>query len=136
MPKDADNPAVTWESSNDEVAEVNNRGRVIANGIGICTITCSAIDGSGVKAECQVTVQASEDQTFTVNGVSFKMIAVEGGAFQMGSATGESDEKLVHEMTVSSFSIGQTEVTQELWEAVIGSNPTGTSKGVGLRLAL
>ena len=56
LPEDADNKAVTWESSNEEVAEVNKNGRVIANGIGNCVITCRATDGSGVKAECTVTV--------------------------------------------------------------------------------
>ena len=68
--------------------------------------------------------QPGEGQTVTVNGVSFQMIAVEGGTFQMGSTTGDSDEKPVHEVRVGSFSIGQTEVTQELWEAVMGSNPS------------
>ena len=62
--------------------------------------------------------------TYTVNGVSFTMIPVEGGVFQMGSTTGNSGEKPVHQVTVSSFSIGQTEVTQELWQAVMGSNPS------------
>ena len=61
-------------------------------------------------------------ETFTAYGVSFKMVRVEGGTFQMGSNDGSSDEKPVHEVTLSSFSIGATEVTQELWEAVMGSN--------------
>jgi formylglycine-generating enzyme required for sulfatase activity len=68
---------------------------------------------------------------YTVNGVSFKMIDVEGGTFTMGvdSAvvyTGEAniDEMPAHEVTVSSFAIGQTEVTQELWQAVMGTNPS------------
>ena len=65
-----------------------------------------------------------ETKTYTANGVSFTMVGVEGGIFQMGSTDGESDEKPVHEVKVSSFSIGQTEVTQELWEAVMGSNPS------------
>lgn len=34
------------------------------------------------------------------------------------------DELPAHEVTVSPFSIGQTEVTQELWEAVMGTNPS------------
>ena len=52
------------------------------------------------------------------------MIGVEGGTFQMGIADSDAyiDEQPVHQVTVSSFSIGQTEVTQELWEAVMGSN--------------
>ena len=69
--------------------------------------------------------------TYTANGVSFTMIGVEGGTFQMGSTTGDSDEKPVHEVKVSPFSIGQTEVTQELWEAVMGTNP---SNWKGLKL--
>ena len=55
-PADADNPEVTWTSSDDAVATVINNGLVVAVADGTCTITCSATDGSGVKAECQVTV--------------------------------------------------------------------------------
>ena len=63
----------------------------------------------------------------TVNGVSFKMIKVKGGTFQMGSNDSEAygDEKPVHNVTLSDYYIGETEVTQELWEAVMGSNPSG-----------
>ena len=58
-----------------------------------------------------------------------KMVPVEGGTFTMGSTAEQGsdyyrDEKPTHQVTVSSFSIGQTEVTQELWEAVMGSNPS------------
>ena len=52
------------------------------------------------------------------------MVYVEGGTFQMGSTSGDSEEKPVHQVTVSSFSIGATEVTQEQWEAVMGRNPS------------
>ena len=64
------------------------------------------------------------NKTFTVNGVKFKMIAVEGGTFQMGSKTDDYDEKPVHSVTLSNYYIGQTEVTQALWKAVMGSNPS------------
>ena len=68
-------------------------------------------------------------EVFTVNGVSFTMIPVEGGTFTMGATKEQEDEaknneKPAHEVTLSSYSIGQTEVTQELWEAVMGSNPS------------
>ena len=56
LPVDADNPTVTWESSDEYVVEVNGRGRVIGKGNGSCIVTCRAADGSGVYAECQVTV--------------------------------------------------------------------------------
>ena len=71
----------------------------------------------------------TDDNTFTVNGVTFKMIPVEGGSFMMGAteeqlSDADSDEKPAHKVTLSSFSIGETEVTQELWQAVMGSNPS------------
>ena len=68
------------------------------------------------------------NQTITVGGVSFKMIAVEGGTFLMGSpesdAEADDDEKPQHEVTLSNYYIGETEVTQELWETVMDSNPS------------
>ena len=63
-------------------------------------------------------------KVYTVNGVSFKMIAVKGGTFQMGSDDGYEWEKPVHQVTLSDYYIGETDVTQELWTAVMGSNPS------------
>ncbi len=67
-------------------------------------------------------------ETYVVNGVEFRMVAVEGGTFQMGATSEQQspdgNEKPVYQVTLSSFSIGETEVTQELWEAVMGSNPS------------
>ena len=69
-----------------------------------------------------------ENKTITIPGtnVSFNMVFVEGGTFQMGSNDSEahSDEKPVHSVTLNDYYIGETEVTQELWEAVMGSNPS------------
>ena len=66
------------------------------------------------------------DEVITVRGVSFKMIVVQGGTFQMGSNDSDAsdDEKPVHQVTLNTFSIGETEVTQELWQAVMGNNPS------------
>lgn len=62
---------------------------------------------------------------YTVGGVTFKMIRVEAGTFQMGSTSGDSDEQPVHSVTISKdYYIGETEVTQELWTAVMGTNPS------------
>lgn len=63
---------------------------------------------------------------FKVNNVEFRMVTIEGGTFVMGSdKTGNNkDQKPGHKVTLSDFSIGQTEVTQELWQAVMGSNPS------------
>ncbi|MDY5125940.1 MAG: SUMF1/EgtB/PvdO family nonheme iron enzyme [Prevotella sp.] len=70
------------------------------------------------------------NKTFTVKGVTFTMVAVEGGTFMMGATSEQGgdaydDEKPVHQVTLSSYYIGQTEVTQALWEAVMGKNPSG-----------
>ena len=66
---------------------------------------------------------SASSQTITVNGISFKMVKVEGGTFQMGSNDSDaySDEKPVHSVTLSDYYIGETEVTQALWEAVMGT---------------
>ena len=69
-------------------------------------------------------------ETFMVNGVSFRMIDVEGGTFTMGAPNSDSDardnEKPAHQVTLSSYAIGETEVTQELWQAVMGNNPSNS----------
>ena len=84
------------------------------------------VDISDVVAVINIIANGGGDEIFFVNGVSFTMVHVEGGTFQMGSEDSESlsDEQPVHQVTLSTFSIGQTEVTQELWEAVMGTNPS------------
>lgn len=65
---------------------------------------------------------------FCVNGVRFKMIYVEGGSFMMGAADDDSeaydDEKPRHKVTLDSYCMAETQVTQALWEAVMGDNPS------------
>ncbi len=56
------------------------------------------------------------------------MIRVPGSTFTMGSNDGESDEKPPHTVSVSTFYIGETEVTQELWKDVMGDNPSSFKK--------
>ena len=60
------------------------------------------------------------------NGFTFDMIRVEGGSFQMGGADKEAydSEKPIHEVQVATFYIGKYPVTQELWEALMGDNPS------------
>ena len=64
-----------------------------------------------------------------VKGVEYPMVYVSGGSFYMGATSEQgadaySDEKPVHRVTLSGYSIGKYEVTQELWEAVMGNNPS------------
>ncbi len=73
-------------------------------------------------------------QTITVNGVSFKMIAVQGGTFTMGATSEQgtseplSDEYPTHSVTLSNYYIGETEVTRELWQAVMGTSSSSSGE--------
>ena len=76
-------------------------------------------------AECiGVPPAGHSDLTFTVKGVTFTMKYVEGGTFQMGGNDSESynDEKPIHSVTLSGYYICETEVTQALWKAVMGTS--------------
>ena len=63
---------------------------------------------------------------FSVGNISFAMVPVEGGTFTMGAtleqgSDADEDEMPAHEVTLTDFYIGETEVTQGLWEAVMGT---------------
>ena len=65
-------------------------------------------------------IPQSTIETFTIKGVEFKMIKVEGGTFSMGATSEQGSdaydsEKPVHSVTLSDYYMGATEVTQELW---------------------
>ena len=64
-------------------------------------------------------------KTFEVNGVKFNMMCVEGGTMTIGAGDiMEYRRRPEHKTTISDFYIGQTQVTQELWQAVMGDNPS------------
>ena len=65
------------------------------------------------------------DPTTVINGI--EMVVVNGGTFTMGSDDAEAldTERPAHSVTVSDYFIGKYEVTQALWVAVMGSNPSG-----------
>ena len=73
----------------------------------------------------------------TLQGICINMIKVQGGSFWMGSQkkdpSGQNydkdeqasdDESPVHQVSVDDFYLGETEVNQKLWEAVMGNNPS------------
>lgn len=65
-------------------------------------------------------------QTYTVNGVSFNMVSVESGTFTPGKIADNDAEssRNTQPTTLRAFSIGESEVTQALWKAVMGDNPS------------
>ncbi|MDD3125640.1 MAG: formylglycine-generating enzyme family protein [Candidatus Kapabacteria bacterium] len=102
---------------------------------------CSS--GSNISGDT-IVPPIKEDRTIIVKGVEFTMKYVEGGIFWMGAQstnpTGQNydsladiDESPVHQVTIIwDCLVGETEVTQALWEAVMGTNPSyycGSDRG-------
>ena len=76
----------------------------------------------------------SKNRIVQVGNVRFEMVYVEGGTFQMGATEeqgedADGDENPVHRVTLSEYLIGKHEVTQALWEEVMGSNPSYDEQG-------
>ena len=63
-----------------------------------------------------------------IDALANDMVKVQGGTFLMGAVSGDTlaynDEKPQHSVTLSDYYICKYEVTQELWQAVMGSTPT------------
>lgn len=108
-------------------------GVIIGCIIGAVSLTNGGKDTTPADTACAEVEDAMNPEaavrTYTVNGVSFDMVSVKGGTFTMGATSeqgsdADSDETPTHKVTLSDYMIGKTEVTQELWQAVMGSNPS------------
>lgn len=82
-----------------------------------------------------------ENITITANGVTFSMVFVKGGSFTMGATTEQgrdanANEKPAHKVTLSDYYIGETEVTQALWLAVMGDDNPSEFKAPGMPVEL
>ena len=76
----------------------------------------------------------SKNRIVQVGNVRFEMVYVEGGTFQMGATEEQGEdafdrEKPVHRVTLSSYLIGKHEVTQALWDEVMGINASYNKQG-------
>ena len=85
LPEDATNKKLTWSSSNENVATVDQDGLISPIAKGSCVITAEAVDGSGVKAQANVAVKEYDvifldSKLITVNYETFDMSA---GMFMM-----------------------------------------------------
>lgn len=61
----------------------------------------------------------------SITDLSLKLIWIEPGSFVMGSEQGEGDEKPLTQVSISrGFWLGQTEVTQAQWQAIMEKNPS------------
>ncbi len=75
--------------------------------------------------------QGSGNRLFTLNDTRIKLVFVQGGEMTLGCAQGsatncDSSEMPAHRVTLDDFYIGETEVTQAQWMAVMGrdNNPS------------
>ena len=140
--------SLTWTAvPNATSYNVYSNENVVASGLTVTSYTVegltagtqycynvTAVNEAGESAASESACATTEMapivvETITVNGVSFNMIQVEGGTFTMGSVynpydgiTDYADEEPAHSVTLTTYSIGETEVTQELWKAVMGSD--------------
>ena len=99
------------------------------------------VNGDGNINSADVTVVYSillngpetEIVSYTVNGVTFNMIKVDGGTFMMGAADSDTEayslERPAHQVTLSDYWIGETEVTEKLWKAVMQVDEVSYSMG-------
>ena len=86
------------------------------------------------QREAEARRRATSNRTIRVGNVSFEMVYVQGGTFQMGATAEQGSdaydgEKPVHSVTLSDFHIGKYEVTQGLWKEVMGENPSYNKAG-------
>ena len=120
-PDDATNKAVTWSTSNEKVATVNN-GVVTAVGAGTATITAVASDGSGKTATCEVTVngpvlppQPSDPAPSQPEG---------GSSTGSSSAASRQQGPVVHNVSNSSaYRKGEYEFWMKVRAKIVSSNP-------------
>ena len=89
----------------------------------------TASSSNGYASSSSVSSGGNEISIPVKNGITIDMVKVEAGTFMMG-ATSEmqnswNDEKPVHLVTLTNdYYMGKYEVTQALWQAVMGSNPS------------
>ena len=82
--------------------------------------------GGGMEASDDAYADSTADLSLQE---MLEMVEVEGGTFTMGATSEQGidafdNEKPAHQVTLSTFSIGKYEVTQALWQEIMGSNPS------------
>jgi eukaryotic-like serine/threonine-protein kinase len=106
IPSTQGNAPVTLETIQFTTVKLDNQGKIIARPKGTAQIY-------------------KEDLG---NGISLTMLEIPAGSFMMGSPASEEEsqdnEKPQHRVNLKAFYLGQTEVTQAQYQAIMGTNPS------------
>ena len=131
MIKFADYGVESVEKNRTYVLVLNQMG-MSSNPVDVSTTT-STVSVSPVQRLTAPSTISKDVITISVkDGISIEMVNVEGGTFMMGATKEMRDpnvsllnEEPVHQVTLTNdYYIGKYEVTQALWQAVMGSNPS------------
>lgn len=99
----------------------------------VLSVSCKkTIDDEDDEEEGEVSgpvTEYSDRIVINLEGITYTLRKVTGGTFAMGADTARDDqsqldERIVHNVTLSTYFIGETEVTQALWTKVTGTNPS------------
>ena len=112
------------KKSNDNLNNISlhKAAEFFGKALDLSLIGNNSIEGENKQSESN----ESSLQPISVNGVSFNMVKVQGGTFTIGATPEQEsenpwdDERPAHEVAVTDYMIGETAVTQALWEAVMG----------------
>ena len=136
-----DSPTSNKQQGNSSSSANNSEGSNLSNKEREITESGESLGGSGSQSgqfstRTGVVSSGNGIQTYRVKNVEFTLVEVKGGTFTMGATSEQGDDAYedeypTHRVTLSTFNIATTEVTQELWQAVMGSNP---SEHVGAKL--
>ncbi len=156
-PENAKNKSVTWSSTNETVAVVDESGLVTAVGSGTCQIKATANDGSGKTASCLVTVEKNNKLTVTdmtqcsggrglLNVLLTDEETIMGFQFDLELPTGvtvaEDEGRLMAALTgnaVNTHSISSSKVGEGLYRFVVtpqGSRAISNSDGSGMTITI
>ena len=154
-PDNATDKSVTWSSTNEAVAVVDENGQVTAVGSGTCQIKATANDGSGKTASCLVTVEKNNKLTVTnmtqcsggqgvLNVLLSDEETVMGFQFDLQLPTGvtvaEKDGKLLAALTgnaVNTHSIASSKISDGLYRFIVtpqGSRAISNANGDGMTI--
>lgn len=117
--------AATGETQKEEGAEQKNQSLKIES------VTTEKTDAASSEQNGIITEGTKQMQTttYTLNHVDFTMVYVEAGVFTMGSDNKNAafSESPAHRVIISKdYMMGETEVTEALWNAVMGKGGGST----------